>query len=95
MNRSMVTGGFIGFAIVFLIGAMNGRNVLIVLRDGMIACLVMAFLFRMVYRRIEASMAAVLEKEWREKAEKARADARDDQAGAKPEPRADGKQVEK
>jgi phosphotransferase system glucose/maltose/N-acetylglucosamine-specific IIC component len=95
MNRFVITGGFIGFVVIFVSGVMDGRNILLVLRDSMIACMVMAFLFRMLYRRIEASMAALLEKEWREKAEQARADAKDAQAEARPEAQAEGKQVKK
>ncbi|MFP4158004.1 MAG: hypothetical protein ACLFU4_10340 [Opitutales bacterium] len=95
MNRFVITGGFIGFAVIFVSGVMDGRNILLVLRDSMIACMVMAFLFRMLYRRIEASMAAVLEKEWREKTEQARAATKDAQAEAKPEMPTEGKQVRK
>lgn len=95
MSRFMITGGFIGFAVVFVSGVMDGRNVLIVLRDSMIACLAMALLLRMLYRRIESSMASVLEREWRKESEQARAKAQGVQSENTPKPQADGKQGEK
>lgn len=74
MNNFMVIGGFVGFLIVLLAGMLNGRSMLIVLRDSMIACLIMAFLFRILYKQVEASMATALEKELKLMKEEARAE---------------------
>ena len=63
MNRCMLRGGFIGFSIVFLAGLADGRSIFLVLRDGMVACLVMALLFRLFYTKLEVGIAAVLEEE--------------------------------
>ena len=63
MSRFMIRGGFLGFLIVFLDGLSDGRSIFVILRDGMIACLVMALLFRLFYSRLESSVVSVLEKE--------------------------------
>lgn len=82
MSRLMLTGGFVGFLVVFIIGIADGRNIFIVLRDSMIACLVMALLLRMFYNRIESLMVSVLEKERRamDEATKAESGQEEDEA---------------
>lgn len=74
MRRFMITGGFIGFLLVFLVEMLNGRSMLIVLRDSMIACLIMSYLFRLLYKQMEGSMATALEKELKLMQEEARAE---------------------
>jgi len=82
MSRFMVTGGFVGFFIVFLAGLLNDRGTLIVLRDAMIGCLVMALLFKVLYSRLESGIAAAIQDEAKVMAEQARKDAQENPADA-------------
>jgi hypothetical protein len=82
MSRFMVTGGFVGFFIVFLAGLMDQRSTLIVLRDGMLGCLVMALLFRLFYSRLESGIANAIEQEAHEMMEQARLEAEQGKADA-------------
>lgn len=95
MNRFMVIGGFVGFLVVFLNGLVDGRNIFIVLRDSMIACLVMAFLLRILYKRIESSLVSVLEKERRAMRDAAKQESKQEEEGAGSEEGTGRAQVEK
>jgi len=72
MNRFMLTGGFVGFLLVFLTGVSSDKNIFIVLRDSMIACLIMGFLLKILYGRFETALASILEKEQAAMEEEAR-----------------------
>ena len=52
MNRFMLFGGFAGFIVVFATGLAYQRDLNDLLLDAMIGCFVIAFLSRMLYRKL-------------------------------------------
>ena len=52
MSQYFLLGGFVGFAIVFFLSLWSGASVHVALRNGMIGCLVLGFLVRVLCGRI-------------------------------------------
>ena len=53
MNRFMIFGGFAGFIVVFATGIAYQRSLNDLLLDAMLGCFLIAFLSRLLYRKIE------------------------------------------
>ena len=67
MNRFILFGGFAGFIVVFATGLAYQRDLNDLLLDAMIGCFVIAFLSRLLYRKLEYFAVNVLKKRasWR------------------------------
>jgi hypothetical protein len=63
MKRFMLSGGFAGFLLTFVTSFGSGSDLGIALRDGMIGCLLVAFVSRLFYRQIENAAISVLQAE--------------------------------
>lgn len=63
MNRFMLFGGFAGFIVVFATGLAYQRDLNDLLLDAMIGCFIIAFLSRMLYRKLEYFAVKVLKNE--------------------------------
>ncbi len=63
MNGFFLVGGFLGFAVTFLGNVASGRDINGALRDGMIGCLIMAYVFNFLGRQIEHGLLEILRKE--------------------------------
>ena len=63
MNRFMLFGGFAGFILVFVTGLAYQRELNDLLLDAMIGCFVIAFLSRLLYRKLEIFAVKVLKNE--------------------------------
>jgi hypothetical protein len=63
MRRFFLTGGFIGFLLTFVTSLATGGDLHNALRDGMIGCLVLAFVSRIFYGQLENAAVSILEKE--------------------------------
>ena len=73
MNRYFFIGGLIGFALLFAISVASGSNIHAVLRNAMVGCLVLAFLFHFYMSRVvrlymQARMRRIEEARQQEKA---------------------------
>lgn len=66
MNRFMLFGGFAGFIVVFVTGLAYQRDLNDLLLDAMIGCFVIAFLSRLLYRKLEGFAVKVLKEEQKE-----------------------------
>lgn len=62
MTRFMLYGGFAGFLVVFFSGLIGQRELDDILRDAMVGCLVIAYLSKFFFRRLEACAVVVLKK---------------------------------
>lgn len=63
MRRFLVIGGVAGFVPVFLASLSSSSNLNLAVRDGMVGCVIMAVLFRILYSQLEAGMVVVARKE--------------------------------
>lgn len=63
MNRFMIFGGFAGFIVVFATGLAYQRSLNDLLLDAMLGCCLIAFLSRLLYRKIEYFAVHVLRNE--------------------------------
>jgi hypothetical protein len=63
MNRFILFGGFAGFIVVFATGLAYQRDLNDLLLDAMIGCFVIAFLSRLLYRKLEYFAVNVLKNE--------------------------------
>lgn len=63
MKHFFLTGGFLGFFFTFVIRFTAGGDLHMALRDGMIGCLLMAFLCRFFYRQLEIGALEILRRE--------------------------------
>lgn len=63
MNRFMLFGGFAGFIVVFATGLAYQRDLNDLLLDAMIGCFAIAFLSRLLYRKLESFAVKVLKDE--------------------------------
>lgn len=52
MSQYFLLGGFVGFAIVFFLSLWSGSSVHVALRNGMIGCLVLGLLVKLLCSRI-------------------------------------------
>lgn len=56
MSQYFLVGGFVGFAIAFFLSLWSGSSVHVALRNGMIGCLVLGFLIKLLCNRIAKMM---------------------------------------
>lgn len=61
MNYAFLLGGFVGFVLTFVATSMSGDTWVFALRDGMIGCFIVAYLFKLLSGLVDRAAAEARE----------------------------------